>query len=173
MTHRQTASAAAGQVAAEVFLWRARVAQGEHSHEFRECYTVVGVAAPPVSELDLTLAPALAIPGFEPATTKDSETAPRATRQPAGLLRVKRRRPQLAWSLSSASWRDAASPPHKSTRGCELGRCARSFGGRVGLAPGDHLPCPPMTRPAAPRCPGSASALGAPSGSIDGALLRH
>ena len=38
------------------------------------CYTVVAVAASPVSEVDLALTPAIAIPGFNPTAAKDQET---------------------------------------------------------------------------------------------------
>ncbi|HEU5074849.1 MAG TPA: hypothetical protein VFU02_11755 [Polyangiaceae bacterium] len=38
------------------------------------CYTVIAVAAAPITEVDLALTPAVAIPGFDPTAAKDSET---------------------------------------------------------------------------------------------------
>lgn len=43
------------------------------------CYTVVAIAAAPVSELDIALTPAIPIPGFNPTAAKDSETGLVAT----------------------------------------------------------------------------------------------
>lgn len=43
------------------------------------CYTIVGVAAPPVTELDLALTPTVALPGFNPTLAKDNETGQSAT----------------------------------------------------------------------------------------------
>lgn len=43
------------------------------------CYTVVAIAAAPVSELDVALTPAIPIPGFNPTAAKDSETGLVAT----------------------------------------------------------------------------------------------
>lgn len=38
------------------------------------CYTIVGVSAPPVAELDLALTPTATLPGFNPTLAKDSDT---------------------------------------------------------------------------------------------------
>lgn len=58
------------------------------------CYTVVAIAAAPVSELDVALTPAIAIPGFNPTAAKDSET---------GLVATIGKKPScFKWALPAA-----------------------------------------------------------------------
>lgn len=58
------------------------------------CYTVVAVALAPVTEVDVTLTPRIAIPGFNPTAAKDSET---------GLLASIGKKPNcFKWALPTA-----------------------------------------------------------------------
>jgi len=58
------------------------------------CYTVVAIAAAPVSELDIALTPAIPIPGFNPTAAKDSET---------GLVATIGKKPScFKWALPAA-----------------------------------------------------------------------
>lgn len=58
------------------------------------CYTVIAVAAAPVTEVDLALTPAVAVPGFNPTAAKDPET---------GLVATIGKKPScFKWALPAA-----------------------------------------------------------------------
>lgn len=58
------------------------------------CYTVVAVAAAPVTEVDLALTPAVSVPGFNPTAAKDPET---------GLVATIGKKPNcFRWALPAA-----------------------------------------------------------------------
>lgn len=58
------------------------------------CYTVVAVAAAPVTEVDLALTPAISVPGFNPTAAKDPET---------GLVATIGKKPNcFKWALPAA-----------------------------------------------------------------------